>query len=582
MRSKSTKIKSKDTFKRVLKSIVPYKGLVLISILFAVISVITQLYIPILTGKAIDYILGPEQVDFNNIYIIVVWIGITVVISALSQWLLSLCNNRITFGLSRDLRNKMIAKVQELPLSYLDTRPSGDLISRMIADIDTFTDGILMLFTQLFTGIFTIVGIIGFMLSINLTITFVVVLLTPLSLLIAAFIAKRSYQHFQSLSKVRGEQTAYVNEMIEGQKVIQAFGYEARSQNDFDEINIKLQKVTLKAIFYSSITNPATRFVNNMVFAGVGLVGALFAIAGSISIGQLSIFLSYANQYTKPFNEISGVITELQNALACAARVFELLDEKNQIPEPINTVNLISDGHVDIENVSFSYQPDRELIRDFNLKVSPGQRIAIVGPTGCGKTTIINLLMRFYDVDRGQILVAGNDIREVTRASLRRSYGMVLQETWLKAGTIKENIAYGYPEATEEEILSASKSAYAHNFIKRLPEGYNTIISEDGGNLSQGQKQLLCIARAMLRLPPMQILVEATSSIDTRTEMKIQSAFSYMMQGRTSFIVAHRLSTIREADIILVMNNGQIIEQGNHESLLAYGGFYTKLYNSQF
>ena len=582
MRIKSNKNKSKDTFQRVLKSIIPYRGLVLISILFAVISVISQLYIPILTGMAIDYILGPERVDFHNIYIIMVWIGITVVISALSQWLLNLCNNRITFRLSRDLRNKMIAKVQDLPLSYLDTRPSGDLISRMIADIDTFTDGILMLFTQLFTGIFTIVGIISFMISINLTITIVVVLLTPLSLLIATFIAKRSYQHFQSLSKVRGEQTAYVNEMIEGQKVVQAFGYEGRSQDNFDEINTKLQKVTLKAIFYSSITNPATRFVNNMVFAGVGLVGAFFAIAGSISIGQLSIFLSYANQYTKPFNEISGVITELQNALACAARVFELLDEKNQTPETINSVNLISDGHVDIDHVSFSYQPDRELIRDFNLKVTSGQRIAIVGPTGCGKTTLINLLMRFYDVDQGQILVAGNDIREVTRASLRRSYGMVLQETWLKAGTIKENIAYGYPEATEEEILSASKSAYAHNFIKRLPEGYHTIISEDGGNLSQGQKQLLCIARAMLRLPPMLILDEATSSIDTRTEMKIQSAFSYMMQGRTSFIVAHRLSTIREADIILVMNNGKIIEQGNHESLLAYGGFYTKLYNSQF
>lgn len=582
MRNKGNENKSKDTFKRVIKSIVPYKGLVLISILFAVVSVITQLYIPILTGRAIDYMLGPEQVVFHNIYIILVWIAITVIISAIAQWLLSLCNNRITFRLSQDLRNKMITKVQDLPLSYLDTRPSGDLISRMISDIDTFTDGILMLFTQFFTGIFTIVGIIGFMLSINLPITFVVVLLTPLSLLIATFIAKRSYQHFQSLSNVRGEQTAYVNEMIEGQKVVQAFGYEASSQEVFDEMNTKLQKVTLKAIFYSSITNPATRFVNNMVFAGVGLVGALFAIAGTLSIGQLSIFLSYANQYTKPFNEISGVITELQNALACAARVFELLDEKNQIPEPVQAIELNSDGHVDIENVSFSYQPDRELIKDFNLKVAPGQRIAIVGPTGCGKTTLINLLMRFYDVDRGQILVSGNDIREVTRASLRRSYGMVLQETWLKAGTIRDNIAYGHPEATEEEILSASKSAYAHNFIKRLPEGYNTIISEDGGNLSQGQKQLLCIARAMLNLPPMLILDEATSSIDTRTEMKIQSAFSYMMQGRTSFIVAHRLSTIREADIILVMNNGQIIEQGNHDSLLAYGGFYTKLYNSQF
>lgn len=582
MRTKSMNNKSRITFKRVLEYILPYKILILISILFAIISVVTQLYIPILTGRAIDQMLGPKQVDFHRIFNLLVWIGVTALLSALAQWILNICNNRITYSLSKNMRNKMIAKIQQLPISYLDSHSSGDLLSRMIADIDTISDGILMVFTQFFTGIFTIVGIICFMLSINATITLVVVLLTPLSLLIAAYIAKYSYRHFQSLSKVRGEQTSYINEMVEGQKVVQAFGYEEKSQEAFDDMNQILQKVTLKAVFYSSITNPSTRFVNNLVYAGVGLAGAFFAIAGSISVGQLSIFLSYANQYTKPFNEISGVITEMQNALACAARVFDLLDEKNQVPEQSDAIQLVSNGQVTVDHVSFSYQPDRELIKDFNLFVKPGQRIAIVGPTGCGKTTVINLLMRFYEVDSGRILVSGIDIKDVTRASLRGSYGIVLQETWLKAGTVKENIAYGNPNASDAEIIAAAKSAYAHNFIKRLPQGYDTIISEDGGNLSQGQKQLLSIARVMLCLPTMLILDEATSSIDTRTEMKIQAAFSFMMKDRTSFIVAHRLSTIREADIILVMNQGKIIEQGNHEELIKREGFYSKLYYSQF
>ncbi len=570
------------TFQRVLGCLKPYRLYVFLSILLAILSVASQLYIPILTGQAIDFMLGPKQVDLGSILPLLGILAITAGLSAGFQWLLSLSNNRITYSLSQDLRNRMMAKLQKLPFSYLDSHPYGDLVSRMIADIDTFSDGILMLFTQLFTGVITIAGILGFLLYINATITLVVVLLTPLSLLVAAYIAKRSFQYFGTQSRVRGEQTALVNEMIEGQKVVQAFGYEDRSQEAFDAINRRLQKVTLKAIFYSSITFPSTRFVNNLVYAGVGLVGALFAIAGSLSVGQLSIFLNYANQYTKPFNEIAGVVTELQNALACAARVFELLDETEEAPEDGNAFQLVSNGNVSAEHVFFSYTPDRELIRDFNLNVKPGQKIAIVGPTGCGKTTLINLLMRFYDVDSGSILVSGTDIRKVTRSSLRSSYGMVLQETWLKAGTIKENIAYGKPEATEEEIVAAAKAAFAHNFIKRMPEGYDTVISEDGGNISQGQKQLLCIARVMLCLPPMLILDEATSSIDTRTEMKIQSAFSYMMKGRTSFIVAHRLSTIREADVILVMNQGSILEQGDHDSLLAKGGFYSKLYYSQF
>lgn len=582
MSEKSAQDKRKEPFRRVLKCIAPYKGYVIISLLFAVTGVAAQLYIPILSGGAIDLMLGPDRVDLDGIIHILILIGVTAVLSAASQWILNLCNSHITYCMTRNLRNKMMAKIQTLPLSYLDSHASGSLVSRMIADMDTFSDGILMLFTQLFTGVVTIAGIIGFMLHINVTVTLVVVLLTPLSLVVAAFIAKHSYQYFRVQSKVRGEQTAFVNEMVEGQKVVQAFGYEAKSLEAFDAINTELQKVTLKSIFYSSITNPATRFVNNIVYAAVGLAGALFAISGSISVGQLSVFLIYANQYAKPFNEISGVIAELQNAMTCAARVFELLDEKSQTPEDKDAAELKSDGHVTAEDVSFSYTSDRELIKDFNLDAKPGQRIAIVGPTGCGKTTLINLLMRFYDVDGGRICVSGKDIREVTRASLRGSYGMVLQDTWLKAGTVKENVAYGRPDASDKEIVAAARAAYAHNFIKRLPNGYNTVISEDGGNISQGQKQLLCIARVMLRLPPMLILDEATSSIDTRTEIKIQSAFAAMMKGRTSFIVAHRLSTIREADVILVMNNGRIIEQGNHDDLLKKGGFYAKLYYSQF
>lgn len=576
------KSKSRIVLRRVISSLKPYRGYVFLSVLLAILSVATQLYIPILTGQAIDLFVGIGLIELSKILPILGMIAVAAALSAIAQWLLSLSNNRITYSLSRDLRDKMMMKLHKLPLSYLDSHSSGDLVSRMIADMDTFSDGILMLFTQLFTGVITIGGILGFMLYINATITLVVVVLTPLSLLVAAYIAKRSYQYFQNQSSVRGEQTALVNEMIEGQKVVQAFGYEARSQEAFDSVNTRLQRITLKSIFYSSITNPATRFVNNMVYVGVGLAGALFAIAGSLSVGQLSIFLNYANQYTKPFNEISGVITELQNALACAARVFELLDEAEEVPEDENAVQLVSDGNISIDDVFFSYTPEQELIRDFNLTVKSGQKIAIVGPTGCGKTTLINLLMRFYDVNSGSISVSGHDIRNVTRASLRSNYGMVLQETWLKSGTIKENIAYGKPDATEEEIIAAAKAAYAHSFIKRMPEGYNTVISEDGGNISQGQKQLLCIARVMICFPPMLILDEATSSIDTRTEMKIQSAFSNLMKGRTSFIVAHRLSTIREADVILVMNQGRILEQGNHDSLLKSGGFYSKLYYSQF
>ena len=478
--------------------------------------------------------------------------------------------------------NAAMRKIQTLPLSYLDSHPSGDIVSRMVADVDTFADGLLMGFTQLFSGVLTILGTLLFMLQQNVPITLVVVCITPLSLVVASFLAKRSYKYFQSQSTVRGEQTALVNEMIEGQKVVQAFGHEAQSLEAFDEVNGRLQNVSLKAIFFSSMTNPATRFVNNIVYAGVGLVGAIYAVAGGITIGQLSIFLNYANQYTKPFNEISGVVTELQNALACAARVFELLDAEDQTPEAENAAKLVPDGHVQIEDVSFRYLPDRPLIEGLSLDVKPGQRIAIVGPTGCGKTTLINLLMRFYDVNGGSIKVSGTDIRDVTRASLRGSYGMVLQDTWLRAGTVRENIAYGKPDAPLDEVVAAAKAAHADSFIRRLPEGYDTVIAEDGGNISQGQKQLLCIARVMLCLPPMLILDEATSSIDTRTEVRIQAAFARMMQGRTSFIVAHRLSTIREADVILVMKDGHIVEQGDHDTLLAQGGFYAKLYNSQF
>ena len=581
-KNKLTPQQRKATLNRVLHKIRPYSAFVVCSLLVAAVSVAAQLYIPILCGDAIDKMLGKGNVDLAGVLRIAVSILVVAVVAALAQWLLSVCNNRITFSVSRDLRNEALRKIQTLPLSYLDSHPSGDIVSRMVADVDTFADGLLMGFTQLFSGILTIFGTLLFMLRENVPITLVVVCITPLSLVVAGFLAKRSYGYFQSQSTVRGKQTALVNEMIEGQKVVQAFGHEAESLAAFDEVNGQLQEVSLKAIFFSSLTNPATRFVNNIVYAGVGLVGALYAVRGGITIGQLSVFLSYANQYTKPFNEISGVVTELQNALACAARVFELLDAEDQVPEAENAAALQPDGHVQLQDVSFRYLPDRPLIEGLSLDVQPGQRIAIVGPTGCGKTTLINLLMRFYDVNSGSIKVSGTDIRDVTRASLRGSYGMVLQDTWLRAGTVRENIAYGKPDATMDEVITAAKAAHAHSFIRRLPDGYDTVIAEDGGNISQGQKQLLCIARVMLCLPPMLILDEATSSIDTRTEVRIQKAFARMMQGRTSFIVAHRLSTIREADVILVMKDGHIVEQGNHDQLLAQGGFYAKLYNSQF
>ncbi len=581
-KAKLTPEQRKATLTRVLHKIRPYSLFVVCSLIVAAVSVAAQLYIPILCGDAIDLMLGKGNVDFAGVGRIIVEVLVVAVVAAFAQWLLSVCNNRITFSVSRDLRNEALRKIQTLPLSYLDSHPSGDIVSRMVADVDTFADGLLMGFTQLFSGVLTILGTLLFMLSENVVITLVVVCITPLSLLVASFLAKRSYKYFQGQSSVRGEQTALVNEMIEGQKVVQAFGHEAESLDAFDEVNGRLQDVSLKAIFFSSMTNPATRFVNNIVYAGVGLVGALYAVRGGITIGQLSVFLNYANQYTKPFNEISGVVTELQNALACAARVFELLDADDQIPEAENAAVLQPDGHVQLEDVSFRYLPDRPLIEGLSLDVKPGQRIAIVGPTGCGKTTLINLLMRFYDVNGGAIKVSGTDIRSVTRASLRGSYGMVLQDTWLRAGTVRENIAYGKPDATLDEVVAAAKAAHADSFIRRLPDGYDTVIAEDGGNISQGQKQLLCIARVMLCLPPMLILDEATSSIDTRTEVRIQKAFARMMQGRTSFIVAHRLSTIREADVILVMKDGHIVEQGNHDELLAAGGFYAKLYNSQF
>ena len=581
-KSSLTPEQRKATLRRVLEKIRPYRFFVGCSLLVAAVSVAAQLYIPILCGSAIDLMLGKGRVDFAGVMQIIVQIVAVAILAAFAQWLLSVCNNRITFSVSRDLRNAALRKIQTLPLSYLDSHPSGDIVSRMIADVDTFADGLLMGFTQLFSGLLTIFGTLLFMLWENVPITLVVVCITPLSLVVASFLAKRSYKYFQGQSTVRGEQTALVNEMIEGQKVVQAFGHEAESLASFDEVNTRLQDVSLKAIFFSSMTNPATRFVNNIVYAGVGLVGAIYAVAGGITIGQLSIFLNYANQYTKPFNEISGVVTELQNALACAARVFELLDADDQVPEAEHARVLQPDGHVELKDVSFRYLPDRPLIEGLDLDVKPGQRIAIVGPTGCGKTTLINLLMRFYDVNGGSITVSGADIRNVTRASLRGSYGMVLQDTWLRAGTVRENIAYGKPDATDEEIVAAAKAAHADSFIRRLPDGYDTVIAEDGGNISQGQKQLLCIARVMLCLPPMLILDEATSSIDTRTEVRIQAAFARMMQGRTSFIVAHRLSTIREADVILVMKDGHIVEQGNHDELLAQGGFYAKLYNSQF
>lgn len=575
-------MRKQDTLRRVLSALRPYRLYLLLSLLAAALSVAAQLYVPILTGDAIDCMLGAGRVDFAGLAERIVLILAATGVAALVQWLLSVCNNHIAYCVSRDFRNAAIKKIQALPLSYLDSHASGDLVSRVITDVDTFSDGLLMGATQLFSGVLTILGTLLFMLSVNLPITLVVVVVTPLSLIAASFIAKRSYRHFQAQNAVRGEQTAFINEMVEGQKVVQAFGQERTALERFDELNERLQKTSLRAIFFSSLTNPSTRFVNGIVYAGVGLIGALYAVAGGITVGQLSIFLSYANQYTKPFNEISGVVTELQNALSCAARLFELLDAPDESQDAPDAATLVPDGHVTLENVAFRYVPDRPLIEGFDLDVAPGQRIAIVGPTGCGKTTLINLLMRFYDVDGGAIRVAGKDIRNVTRGSLRTSYGMVLQDTFLRAGTIRENIAYGKPDASDEEIVAAAQAAHAHGFIRRLPEGYDTVIAEDGGNLSQGQKQLLCIARVMLCLPPMLILDEATSSIDTRTEIQIQSAFSRMMRGRTSFIVAHRLSTIREADLILVMRDGHIVEQGSHEALLERNGFYAALYNSQF
>ena len=573
----------KGTLKKVLQYIRPYWFFVGLSILLAAVTVAASLYIPILTGDAVDLIVGPGNVEFAGIVKILVRIGVIIGIAALSQWVMSLINNRITYRVVRDIRNEAFRKIQILPLKYIDGRPTGEVVSRVIADVDQFADGLLMGFAQLFSGVITILGTLCFMLSVNVVITAVVVVITPVSLLVAAFIAKRTYDMFRLQSQVRGEQTGFVEEMVGSQKVVQAFGREKASLEQFDEINERLRKCSLRAIFFSSITNPSTRFVNSLVYTGVGIVGALSVVNGNLSVGQLSAFLSYANQYTKPFNEISGVVTELQNALACAGRVFELIEEPAQTPDAKDTLVLGDvEGRVSVEDVAFSYHKGQSLIENFNLKVEPGQRVALVGPTGCGKTTVINLLMRFYDVNMGSIQVEGTDIRNITRKSLRRNYGMVLQETWLKRGTIRENIAYGKPDATLEEIVEAAKAAHAHSFIKRLPQGYDTVIGEDGGSISQGQKQLLCIARVMLCLPPMLILDEATSSIDTRTEIRIQKAFQKMMKGRTSFIVAHRLSTIQDADVILVMRDGHIIEQGNHETLLEKGGFYAELYNSQF
>ena len=573
----------KSTIKQILAHIGSYKWVLVVSILLAAISVALTLYIPLLVGDVVDLIIDKGLVDFTSIGKILVKIGICTAIIAAAQWLMNALNNRITYKIVRDIRNEAFIRIEELPLSYLDSHPSGEIVSRVIADTDTFADGLLMGFTQLFSGVATILGTIGFMLSIHPGITLVVLLITPLSLFVAAFIAKHTYDMFKRQTETRGEQTAMIDEMIGGQKVVQAFGYEERAKKDFDRVNEDLRAASLKAIFFSSITNPSTRFVNSVVYAGVALAGALSAISGGLTVGGLTCFLSYANQYTKPFNEISGVITELQNALACAARVFALIEEPAQIPDAKDARVLEkADGSVELEHVYFSYVPEKKLIEDFNLKVKPGQRVAIVGPTGCGKTTLINLLMRFYDVDSGAIKVDGGDIRETTRESLRKNYGMVLQDTWLRSGTIRDNIVTGKPDATDEEVEAAAKASHAHSFIKRLPNGYNTVIGEDGGGLSQGQKQLLCITRVMLCLPPMLILDEATSSIDTRTEIRIQKAFASMMEGRTSFIVAHRLSTIREADVILVMKDGHIIETGNHETLLAKGGFYTNLYKSQF
>ena len=573
---------NKKTLGRILRYVRPYWALVVLSLLCAAVSAGAQLLIPIFTGDVLDLLVGPGQVLWRQIPVYLLYIALAAVLAALAQQALAMCNNRITFSICKDLRNQASGKLQKLPLSYLDTHPSGDLVSRMVGDVDTFADGLLMGFTQLFTGVITIVGTLVIMLGLNPWITAIVVLLTPMSFLVTGFIAGRTHKHFQQQAKERGIQTALINELVEGQRVVKAYGHESESLQDFTESNDRLAKAALSATFFSSLTNPSTRLVNNIVYAAVALVGALFVGPGGITVGQLSVFLSYASQYAKPFNEISGVVTELQNAVTCAQRVFDLLDESEETPEESQMPDAAQMGKVELEHVEFSYVQVKPLIRDLNLQVTPGQRVAIVGPTGCGKTTLINLLMRFYDVNGGVIRVAGKDIRTMPRKTLRGCYGMVLQDTWLKAGTVRENIAYGAPDATEEEIVAAAKAAHAHSFIRRLPQGYDTIIAENGENLSAGQRQLLCIARAMLKLPPMLILDEATSSIDTRTELKIQDAFSRMMQGRTSFIVAHRLSTIRSADVILVMKDGSVIEQGSHRELMKQGGFYAKLYNSQF
>ena len=575
--------KNQDTMKKVFKLIRPYMHYLILSLIFAAISVALTLYAPILSGNAIDLILSKGHVDFAGVFQILKKYAIVIILTGVAQWFMNLCNNKITYQVVKDVRIRAFVKLQELPLKYIDSHQYGETISRIITDVEQFSDGLLMGFSQLFTGIVTIVGTLLFMLTINVKISLVVILITPVSLFVASFIAKRTYTMFKAQSEKRAEMTSLINEMVGNQKVVQAFGYGSRALERFDEINADLQKVSLRAIFFSSITNPSTRFVNGLVYAGVGITGALSAIRGYISVGQLSCFLSYANQYTKPFNEISSVITELQNAAACARRVFDFIEETPEIPDSKQAVDLQqADGSLELKEVSFSYRKDVPLLQNLNLQVKPGQKIAIVGPTGCGKTTLINLLLRFYDIDAGQIIVSGHDIQEIKRDSLRENFGMVLQETWLKSGTVAENIAYGREGTSREEIIAAAKAAHAHSFIKRMPEGYDTMIQEEGGNLSQGQKQLLCIARVMLNLPPMLILDEATSSIDTRTEIRIQKAFHQMMEGRTSFIVAHRLSTIREADVILVMKDGNIIEQGTHDELLQAGGFYKHLYESQF
>ena len=580
---KKIRSEQSETLKKVLRYLKRYWFFLALSFGLAAITVASTLYIPLLTGDAVDCVIGKGQVDFTGVFAVLKRMVMVIGVTAVAQWGMNICNNKMTYQIVRDIRNEAFAKLEILPLKYLDGHPSGEVVSRIIADVDQFADGLLMGFTQLFTGVLTIVGTIGFMLSVNVGITLVVLLITPVSMIVASFIAKKTFTMFRLQSEARGEQTALIDEMIGNQKVVQAFGHEKDAMEQFGEINERLRKYSLRAIFFSSITNPSTRFVNSLVYTGVGVTGALAAISGRMTVGQLTAFLNYANQYTKPFNEISGVVTELQNAIACAGRVFELIEEEPQVPEPADATALTDvEGRVDLERVAFSYRPDQKLIEDLNLAVNPGERVAIVGPTGCGKTTVINLLMRFYDVDAGSISVEGDDIRQVTRKSLRSSYGMVLQDTWLRSGTVRENILIGKPDATEEEMIEAAKNSHAHSFIKRLPKGYDTVIGEDGGGLSQGQKQLLCITRLMLCRPPMLILDEATSSIDTRTEMKIQNAFARLMEGHTSFIVAHRLSTIREADVILVMKDGHIIEQGNHESLLAKKGFYAKLYNSQF